>query len=237
MSKYKQPYTEDFKQEVIKYRETHTIKETMDFYKLSNHSVRAWTDPKAQEKAKNNQKKFYDKNKEDPKFLKKYQIRNKEKYHNNKEKYSKYNKQYYENNKEKVKQMNKSWAEINKEKDLERRKKYIKKKFETHPDWKIKSRLRTRMNLTLFDKGYIKADKTSNLLGCSPQELKSHLESLFQEGMTWDNYGKDGWHIDHIVPCSSFNLQDPTEQRKCFHYTNLQPLWAKDNLSKGSKVT
>ena len=51
--------------------------------------------------------------------------------------------------------------------------------------------------------------------------------------MSWGNYGK--WHVDHIRPCASFNLVNEEEQKKCFHYTNLQPLWAKDNLSKGSK--
>jgi hypothetical protein len=53
--------------------------------------------------------------------------------------------------------------------------------------------------------------------------------------MTWDNYGKYGWHLDHIKPCSSFNLKDPEQQLQCFHWSNQQPLWAKDNLSKGAK--
>jgi HNH endonuclease. len=53
--------------------------------------------------------------------------------------------------------------------------------------------------------------------------------------MSWDNYGRDGWHIDHIRPCASFDLTDPEQQRQCFHYTNLQPLWAADNIRKGAK--
>ena len=60
-----------------------------------------------------------------------------------------------------------------------------------------------------------------------------YLAAKFQEGMSWDNHGE--WHIDHIKPCCKFNLLDDEEQRKCFHYTNLQPLWSKDNLSKGGK--
>ena len=71
------------------------------------------------------------------------------------------------------------------------------------------------------------------LTGCSKDELFKYLESKFIEDMTWDNYGK--WHIDHIRPCASFNLENSEEQIECFHYTNLQPLWAKDNISKGSK--
>lgn len=72
------------------------------------------------------------------------------------------------------------------------------------------------------------------LVGCSVTDLKKHLEKQFQPGMSWDNWGNDGWHIDHIRPCSSFDLTDPAEQVKCFHYTNMQPLWATDNLKKGS---
>ena len=54
--------------------------------------------------------------------------------------------------------------------------------------------------------------------------------------MTWKNYGRNGWHIDHILPCSSFDLTDPEQRRKCFHYTNLQPLWEIDNIRKSDKV-
>jgi hypothetical protein len=78
-------------------------------------------------------------------------------------------------------------------------------------------------------------------LGCSVQELKVYLEAKFYphsetgEAMNWGNYGLHGWHIDHIIPLSSFDLTDPEHLRQGVHYTNLQPLWAKDNLSKGSK--
>ncbi len=70
-------------------------------------------------------------------------------------------------------------------------------------------------------------------LGCSIEELKKHLESKFTEGMSWDNYGE--WHIDHIKPLSSFNLENREELLKACNYNNLQPLWAKDNLSKGDR--
>ena len=68
------------------------------------------------------------------------------------------------------------------------------------------------------------------------QTLKQHLESQFKDGMSWNNHGVKGWHIDHIKPCASFDLTDPEEQKKCFHFSNLQPLWWIDNLKKKDKI-
>ena len=73
-------------------------------------------------------------------------------------------------------------------------------------------------------------------LGCAINELKEHLKSMFVEGMTWENHAQDGWHIDHIKPCYTFDLRDPKQQKECFHYTNLQPLWWYDNLKKNRKM-
>ena len=83
-------------------------------------------------------------------------------------------------------------------------------------------------------KGRYKSKPTLKLLGCSFEECWQHLESKFQPGMTKENYGL--WHVDHIRPCVSFDLTDPEQQKICFHYTNLQPLWAIDNMKKGSKI-
>ena len=74
------------------------------------------------------------------------------------------------------------------------------------------------------------------VVGYALDELKKHLEKQFANNMTWENYGRNGWHIDHIRPCASFDLSEPAQQRECFHYSNLQPLWAKDNLAKGKKL-
>ena len=81
-----------------------------------------------------------------------------------------------------------------------------------------------------------KCKKTLELTGCTLEFLYNYLESKFTKGMSWDNYGKFGWHIDHIIPCSSFDMSNPEEQKKCFHYTNLQPLWWLDNLKKSNKI-
>ncbi len=73
------------------------------------------------------------------------------------------------------------------------------------------------------------------LLGCAIDKVVKHIEAQFEEGMAWDNYGYYSWHIDHIKPCDAFDLTDPAQRAECFHYTNLQPLWAEDNLAKGAK--
>ena len=81
-----------------------------------------------------------------------------------------------------------------------------------------------------------KHDATIAMVGCSWAQLQKHLEGLFTEGMNWDNQGFTGWHIDHIIPIASFDLTIPEQQLACFHYKNLQPLWAGDNMSKGCKI-
>lgn len=75
----------------------------------------------------------------------------------------------------------------------------------------------------------------SKLIGCSHKEFKSHIEVRFKKGMTWQNYGTY-WHIDHIIPCARFNHHDPTQVKICWHFTNMQPMKAKDNMSKGKRI-
>jgi hypothetical protein len=94
--------------------------------------------------------------------------------------------------------------------------------------FRVKCNLRKRIWDAL--KNNIKSKRTGKLLGCSIEFLKQHLGNKFKPGMSWFNYGK--WEIDHIKPCAKFDLSKPSEQRKCFNYTNLQPLWMKDNRIK-----
>ena len=129
-------------------------------------------------------------------------------------------------NPEEGKESSKKWRANNKD----RRAAYMREKRRTCLFTKISGTLRSRLNEALRAAMARKTSSTTILLGCSIPELKAHLESQFREGMTWENHGK--WHIDHIIPCSSFNLVDPAEQLKCFNYTNLQPLWAHENLRK-----
>jgi hypothetical protein len=85
-------------------------------------------------------------------------------------------------------------------------------------------------------KGQSKSKSSLTLLGCSVAYLREHLEAQFKPGMNWDNYGFYGWHIDHIYPRSSFNLKKYSEQKICCHWSNLQPLWAKENWEKGATI-
>jgi len=97
-------------------------------------------------------------------------------------------------------------------------------------------RLSNRLRIRLWEaiRGRTKAGSAVRDLGCSIVELRARLESQFQPGMTWDNYGE--WHIDHIRPLSSFDLTDREQLLQAVHFSNLQPLWATDNLKKGTKV-
>ena len=94
------------------------------------------------------------------------------------------------------------------------------------------------MNRTIKDKHGKRIISTWELVGCDYETLKQHIEKKWLPNMSWDNYGfgDNKWHIDHILPCSSFDLTLDEQQKKCFHYTNLQPLWQFDNLSKHNKI-
>jgi hypothetical protein len=98
----------------------------------------------------------------------------------------------------------------------------------------LRERLRGRLRKAVRAVGTYPTESARKLCGCTIPELMLHLQSQFKEGMHWNNYGK--WHIDHIRPCASFDLTDPEQQRQCFHYTNLQPLWARENIQKGARL-
>jgi len=132
----------------------------------------------------------------------------------------KYKKQYKKGNKRR----------FQKEEYREYRKKYCYKKYHNDIQHKLKQNIRNRINSAL--NGTKKMYNSKEILGCTIKEFKEHLEEQFEEGMNWDNWSIHGWHIDHIKPCASFDLTDSEQQKECFHYTNTQPLWAKDNLAK-----
>ncbi len=141
-----------------------------------------------------------------------------DRYNNNKEHYQQYQLEYYYNNsKERIKYQ------------IE----YTKERIKYDPLFKLSITLRSRINIIFKNKKYIKPT-TMKIIGCDLKFAKHHLESQFSEGMCWENHGLYGWHIDHIIPLSSATSEE--DLIKLCHYTNLQPLWAKDNLSKSDKI-
>jgi hypothetical protein len=110
-----------------------------------------------------------------------------------------------------------------------KRREYEKQRRKDDINFKLLNNMRCRIGQAVRNK----SGRTMELVGCSIDDLRKHLELQFTGGMTFKNYGS--WHVDHIKPCSRFNLTNPSEQRECFHYTNLQPLWAEDNQTKSDK--
>jgi len=119
---------------------------------------------------------------------------------------------------------------------LKRLREKHKEKSENDVKYILVRRLRHRLYNAFKAKGIKKSNTTMNLCGCSPDELRKHIENQFSKhpGMSWNN--RHMWHIDHILPINSFDITDVEQQKKCFHYTNLQPLWAMDNLLKSDKI-
>lgn len=161
------------------------------------------------------------------------------------EKSKEYHKQWYQDNKESVKLKASEWVKNNPDKVKAKRQRwiskpenrdkinaYIRQKRKDDPSFKIAHNVRTRLLRVL--KGKRKYAKTMELLGCTSQELKEHLEKQFSPEMNWDNHGKY-WHIDHVKPISWFNLTIEREMREACHYTNLKPMVASENMSKGNR--
>jgi len=144
------------------------------------------------------------------------------------------NKSYHALTQEQRRQRSQNQRERDPEAHREYMRNYVADRAASDVGFKLKAALRARVRAAVTRGGGEKSHKTMQLVGCSVPHLRQHLEAQFTEGMTWDNHGE--WHIDHVKPCASFDLTDAEQQRECFNYTNLQPLWAKDNLSKGAKI-
>ena len=138
----------------------------------------------------------------------------------------------YKNNAERNKKDQKKHYENNKDKVLLRVKSYKLKK-KNDPEYKLVRSLRRRLYNYIKQNSYSKKS-TIKYIGCSPEQLKIHIQSQFKDGMTWENYGYYGWHIDHKIPLASHKNED--ELYLLCHYSNLQPMWWKENLSKHDKI-
>lgn len=155
-----------------------------------------------------------------------------ERYRNNcddvKEKSAKYRKErpetrraYYAKNKEILNKYNSA---------------YTKERYHKDIEYKLRCNLHSRLGTAVRRQASNKNRKTLELIGCNITELRGYLASKFSAGMTWEKFMLGEIHVDHIIPCVAFDLTDPEQQKKCFHFTNLQPLWATDNLKKGAKI-
>lgn len=172
------------------------------------------------EKIKELSKRIYEKNKTNPIF---------------KMNKKQYDAEYHKLNYEKIKKYKKIYKRNNIEKVRASERVYRKNKKETDLNYKIRSILRSRISAAIKNDGGSKSLSSIELLGCSIEIAKKHIESKFKIGMSWKNWNHKTWHIDHIKPLASFDLTKPEEQKKAFHFSNLQPLWAEENLKKGAK--
>jgi len=232
---------------------------------IGENTIRRWNDPKQMEKDRQRANERYDKLKDDLQFkestkqsYQKYIQTEKgklaaNKAHNNyvtkypgrvqetkrkcylrhKDEYNKNSKLDYEENKEHYSEWKKEYNKTPERKEI--RRKLDKIKYDTDPAYRLSVIIRGRMRTIFKDLGIKKPANTITLCGCTFEQLQEHIENQFKEGMTWDNHTQFGWHVDHIIPLSKFDQKDPEQVKKAWHYTNLQPLWWKDNLEKYNK--
>ena len=193
---------------------------TKEYYQKNKERVREYYQKNKERNKERNKEKiraYYQKNKEK---IREYYQKNREK---NKEKI----REYYQKNKERIIKACREYKRKNRDKT----RKHLCLRYRNCIEFRIKTRLCGRINRALH--GRSKSAHTRELIGCSVSELMTHLELMFKDGMSWKNYGE--WHIDHIRPCASFDLLDPEQQRICFNWKNLQPLWAIDNIIKSDR--
>ena len=169
-------------------------------------------------------KKFRERWKSDSAFAARIREKAKESYQRHKVKQRKKSAEYYRQNRDAVLSRHKKYQRENAQTIFAK----MKERKQKDPAFRVTCSLRSRL------RRFLKKERTFPGVGCTREQLKAHIESLWDEGMTWENYGK--WHIDHIMPCSAFDLLDQRQVAECFHYTNLQPLWAEENLRKSNKV-
>lgn len=173
-------------------------------------------------------------------YLRQYYIENKERlaayqkqYRNkNKETLQERSKNYYLNNMDRVKKRAKNFYAENKREIIDRQIKLAKIKRRSNPQVWLAESMRAKINYLIK----VEKARSNNLglkfLGCDLNTFKNHISKQFKDGMTWENHGFYGWHIDHKIPYCAFDLTKKSDREKCFHYSNLQPLWAKENLEK-----
>jgi hypothetical protein len=206
-------------------------KNNRDKIRIQNKSYRENNKDKYKDwyEANKNKRKTYQKE-----YGKKYWRSNRKKINATKKKYYEKNKEIINSKNRLYKIHNKDKLKINYESYKHIKNERKKERFKCDINYKLKEILRSRIRNVI--KKNKKAGSAVKDLGCTVEEFKTYLESKFQPGMTWENHGLNGWHIDHIKPLASFDLTNRQQFLEACHYTNLQPLWAKDNIIKSDKI-
>ena len=160
---------------------------------------------------------------------KKYREKNKTRLSESHQKWSKQNREH-------LNEYHKEWREKNIERHRENKRNYERTRKHNDPLYKLISNFRTAIYQVLKENNVDKNGHYFEILKYSPEELISHLEKQFKDGMTWDNYGE--WHVDHSIPLSSFNIKEigDSEFMKCWSLSNLQPMWGEENIRKSNKI-
>ena len=144
-------------------------------------------------------------------------------------------KNYYAKNTDIINTKHKEYVAKNSETIKNYQKDYKRNRRNTDPIFKMVCNLRSRIQIALKSQGATKDISSKELFGADQEFVWKHLESQFKEGMTRENNNRKGWHIDHIKPMNSFDLNDPEQLKECCHYSNLKPLWWIENLQKSYK--
>lgn len=142
-----------------------------------------------------------------------------------------YNREYHHRNKNIIHERQRKWRSANTERIRDRLKRYYKENIQRNLSVKLRKRIKDALKYTR------KSISTAELIGCSIEQLKTHIESQFVNGMNWNEYLLGRIHIDHKVPLAAFDLRDVNQQKIAFHWLNLQPLWRQDNLQKGKSIS
>lgn len=144
-------------------------------------------------------------------------------------------KQQYAKNKNKILAYKKQYYAENRKRIIKQKNTYINNRMGKDLNYRLLRKLRTRILMAV--KSNSKGGSAVECLGCSIEQFRIHIESQWKLGMSWENHTIHGWHLDHIIPLSVFDLTDPEQFKKACHYTNFQPLWAEDNWCKSAKVS
>lgn len=183
-------------------------------------------------KRKNAKKEWWEKNKERLNPIK--LLKGREHYQKNKTRINSKTREWQKRNRERVRRAQAKFVTANPQRIKEINEKSRLKRM-ANPFFRLQQNFRGRIAAAIRRNGK-KCARTAEILGCSLDDLRRHLQEKFRPGMTWENYGSV-WHVDHIMPCAAFDFSKPDHQRRCFHFSNLQPLFAKENIAKRDKIT